>query len=256
MMAPVRRSAALSVMVSPGFVKDTRLVTGCQPINVLGVGKLNEGGGYDYAWGRLLELTTVDQDMWEFVTSGEVFDGFGAGPVRAAVGVSWRDESIANISDPSQPDYARRDYLIQYGESFGGDVSVFEYFAEVQLPFTETFDVQLAARNSEYENTAGLGTPSPGQTFKYDFTTWKVTGNWQATDSVRLRGSLSRDLRAPNFRELYYGQDLQRGVRSASAPTSGPATSARASSPTQVTPAQSSCVVVRPPASRLKNQTP
>jgi len=197
--------------IPPGFVKDPRLVTGCQPINVLGIGKLNDGGGYDYAWGRLLELTTVDQDMFEFVTSGEIFDGFGAGPIRAAVGVSWRDESIANISDPSQPDYARRDYLIQYGETFGGDVSVFEYFAEVQLPFTETFDMQLAARNSEYENTAGIGTPSPGQTFKYDFTTWKVTANWQALDSVRFRGSLSRDLRAPNFRELYYGQDLQRG---------------------------------------------
>ena len=53
---------------------------------------------------------------------------------------------------PSQPDYARRDYLIQYGETFGGDVEVFEYFAEAQIPFTETFDVQLAARNSEYES--------------------------------------------------------------------------------------------------------
>jgi len=197
--------------IPPGFVKDARLIQGCTPINILQPGQINEHGGQDYAWGRLLELTTVDQDMFEAVTSGEVYEGFGAGPIRAAVGVSWRDESIANISDPSQPDYARRDYLIQYGESFGGEVEVFEYFAEAQIPFTETFDVQLAARNSEYENTAGIGTPNPGQSFKYDFTTWKVTANWQATDWLRLRGSMSRDLRAPNFRELYYGQDLQRG---------------------------------------------
>lgn len=194
-----------------GFVKDERLIAGCQPINVLGVGRLNDGGGQDYAWGRLLELTTVEQDMVEVVTSGEIFDGFGAGPIRAAVGLSWRDESIANISDPSQPDYARRDYLIQYGETFGGSVEVLEYFAEMQVPVTESFDVQLAVRNSEYENTAGIGTPVPGDTFEYDFTTWKITANWQVMDQLRLRGSVSRDLRAPNFRELYYGQDLQRG---------------------------------------------
>lgn len=197
--------------IPPGFVKDERLVTGCTPINVLGVGKLDAAGGQDYAWGRLLELTTVEQDMFEFVSSGELFDGFGAGPVRAAAGISWRDESIANISDPSQPDYARRDYLIQYGETFGGKVEVLEYFVEAQIPFTETFDVQVAARQSDYENTAGVGTPNPGDTYDYNITTWKVTGNWQAMDLVRLRGSISRDIRAPNFRELYYGQDLQRG---------------------------------------------
>jgi len=197
--------------IPDGFVKDPRLIDGCQPINALVPGQLDVAGGQDYAWGRLLENTIVEQDMLEAVASGEVFEGFGAGPIRAAVGISWRDESIANLSDPSQPDYARRDYLIQYGETFGGDVEVFEYFVEAQIPVTETFDVQLAARNSEYENTAGIGTPNPGQTFDYDFTTWKVTANWQTTDWLRLRGSMSRDLRAPNFRELYYGQDLQRG---------------------------------------------
>jgi len=164
--------------IPDGFVKDPRLVDGCQPINILVPGQIDVAGGQDYAWGRLLENTIVDQNMVEAVASGEVFEGFGAGPIRAAVGVSWRDESIANLSDPSQPDYARRDYLIQYGETFGGDVEVFEYFVEAQIPVTETFDVQLAARNSEYENTAGIGTPNPGQTFDYDFTTWKVTANW------------------------------------------------------------------------------
>ena len=197
--------------IPAGFVKDARLIDGCTPINILQPGQINESGGQSYAWGRLQENTIVEQDMFEFVTSGEIFEGFGAGPILAAGGISWRDESIANISDPSQPDYARRDYLIQYGESFGGEVEVFEYFAEAQIPFTETLDVQLSARNSEYTNTAGLGTPNPGQEFKYDFTTWKVTANWQALETVRFRGSLSQDLRAPNFRELYYGQDLQRG---------------------------------------------
>lgn len=197
--------------IPPGFIKDPALLTGCKPINILQPGMINESGGQSYAWGRLLEETTVEQDMFEFVASGEVFEGFGAGPIRAAAGASYRDESIANISDPGQPDYARRDYLIQYGESFSGEVAVLEYFVEAQIPFTETFDVQLAARQSSYENTAGLGTPVPGDTFDYDITTWKVTGNWQATDYLRLRGSLSRDIRAPNFRELYYGQDLQRG---------------------------------------------
>ncbi len=196
--------------IPDGFVKDPRLVDGCAPVNIFGIGNM-DAAGKAYAVGRLLELTTVKQDMFEGVASGEVFDGFGAGPVRAALGASFRDESIANISDPSQPDYIRRDYLIQYGETFAGKVEVLEYFAEATIPFTEDFDVQVAARRSEYTNTAGVGTPNPGDKYDYNITTWKATGNWQVMDLLRLRGSVSRDIRAPNFRELYYGQDLQRG---------------------------------------------
>jgi len=189
---------------------DKRIAQGCVPINIFGTNNITPQA-FDYAFGRLLENTVVEQDIFELVSSGELFDGFGAGPVRAAAGLSWRDESIANIADTSQPDYQRTDYLIQYGESFGGDVEVWEYFAEIDVPVTDTLGLVGAVRRSDYTNTAGLGTGIQGQEFDYGITTWKVNANWEVADWIALRGSQSRDIRAPNFRELYYGQNIPAG---------------------------------------------
>ncbi|MES2624111.1 MAG: TonB-dependent receptor [Pseudomonadota bacterium] len=192
-------------------IVDPRLAQGCVPINIFGNNNITPQA-FDYAFGQLLENTVVEQDIIEAVASGELFDGFGAGPVRAAFGASWRDESIANTADTSQPDHVRTDYLIQYGESFAGDVEVVEYFSEVDVPLTETVSVVGAIRRSEYENTGGAGTGrAQGQTFDYGITTWKVNANWDATDWLTLRASQSRDIRAPNFRELYYGQIIPAG---------------------------------------------
>lgn len=192
------------------FEGDARLAEGCVPINLFGTGAI-PGDVFDYAWGRILEDTSVGQNMFEFVTSGEVFRGFGAGPVRAAAGFSWRDEALENIADTSQSDYVRTDYNSQFGETFGGDVQVVEYFGELELPLTRTLAAQLASRRSRYTNTAGIGTPVKDQEFRYDIDTWKVSAQWQPLQWLTLRTSRARDLRAPNFRELYYGKVFPRG---------------------------------------------
>jgi outer membrane receptor protein involved in Fe transport len=189
---------------------DPRLAIGCVPIDIFGLDGITPAA-YEYTHGRILENTDVEQDMVELVASGELARGFGAGPIRAAAGASWRDESIDNPADQSQPDYIRTDYQSQFGGSFAGKVAVSEYFGELDVPVTERFRVQLAARRSDYENTAGHGTGVEGQTFHYDIDTWKVNGDWHVTDAVALRVSQSRDSRAPNFRELYYRKLLPSG---------------------------------------------
>ncbi|MDT8397545.1 MAG: TonB-dependent receptor [Pseudomonadales bacterium] len=196
--------------VNPNSLIDPRLAEGCVPINIFGTNNITPEA-FDFAFGRLQENTNVEQDIIEIVASGEVFSGFGAGPVRAAIGGSYRDEKIANIADESQPDHIRTDYLIQYGETFGGDVEVFEFFAELDVPVTDRINIQGAVRRSEYTNTAGIGTGIEGEKFDWGITTWKVNGNWNVTDWMALRGSQSRDIRAPNFRELYYGQIIPSG---------------------------------------------
>lgn len=192
------------------FNGDPRLAEGCVPLNAFGVQRI-PADAFAYSWGRILEDTRVEQDMVELVTSGAVAEGFGAGPILAAVGLSWRDEALANIADIDQPDYMRTDYHSQFGETFGGDVEVTEYFAELKIPVTDTFRLQLAGRSSYYENTAGIGTAVKGRKFRYGIDTWKVNGNWEVRDWLTLRASRSRDLRAPNFRELYYGKVFSRG---------------------------------------------
>lgn len=181
------------------------LRNGCQPLNPFGTNPI-PAAAKTYAFGYIRENTDVEQNMAEFIASGDIAEGFGAGSLKAAAGVSFRSEELLNLAAEELGDAVRRDFAIQYGESFGGDVDVIEIFGEVDLPFTEKFAMQAAARYSEYENTAGFGTPDPGAVFKYDVNTWKIGGSWDVLPSLRLRFSQSRDIRAPNHRELYYGQ--------------------------------------------------
>lgn len=206
-----RDGAAAYPAGNPLALVDRRIATGCQPMNIFGTSNMSPAA-FNYAFGRLLESTVVEQDIIEVVASGEIFDGFGAGAVRAAFGASWRDESIANIADTTQPDWQRTDYLIQYGESFAGDVEVVEYFTEIDVPVTDKINVVGALRRSDYTNTGGLGTGrAQGKSSDVGITTWKVNANWEINDLISLRGSQSRDVRAPNFRELYYGQVIPAG---------------------------------------------
>jgi outer membrane receptor protein involved in Fe transport len=188
------------------LVADPTLAAGCQPINPFGSGPI-PAASKAYAFGYIREDTKVQQDMVEFVASGDLSQGFGdAGPIRAAAGVSWREESLENRAAEELNPAVRKDFAIQYGESFDGVVEVMEYFAELDVPFHQKFSMNVAARRSEYENTAGRGTPNPGEIYKYDIDTWKVGAQWDVVPSLRVRLSESHDIRAPNHRELYYGQ--------------------------------------------------
>jgi iron complex outermembrane recepter protein len=182
---------------------DPRLAEGCAPINIFGYGNIS-AEAYDFTHGRILERTFVEQNMLELVGSGDIVSGFGGGAVRAAGGFSVRRESIDNPADVLQPDYIRTDYQSQFGESFAGRVHVREYFGELDIPLAERVGLQLAGRRSEYENRAGAGTGIAGRSFEYDIDAWKISANWQTLPVLRLRASRSRDVRAPNFRELYY----------------------------------------------------
>jgi iron complex outermembrane receptor protein len=42
--------------------------------------------------------------------------------------------------------------------------------------------------------------------------TWKIGANWQPLDELRIRGTLSRDFRAPNLYELFAGQSATFGL--------------------------------------------
>ena len=213
---PVCRSVADPTVLTPEAVANVTNVLGrqvanpelrfgCQPLNPFGANSLTPAAKA-YAFGYIRENTTVEQNMVEFVTSGDLIADIGAGPMRAAIGVSFRTEELLNLGAEELSDAIRRDVAIQYGESFGGDVEVWEYFGEIDLPLAERFDMNIAARSSEYENTAGHGTPDPGTIYDYSIDTWKVGATIDAMPILRFRLSQSHDIRAPNHRELYYGQ--------------------------------------------------
>lgn len=191
------------------------LAAGCQPLNMFGANTLSDAA-YDYAFGFLREDLTYEQSVLAGTVGGDLWKGIGAGEFQVAAGLEYRTEKGINLAADEVPEAERKDYLIQFGDSFGGKVEVTEAFVETNLPLlrdapaARILEINAAARLSRYKNTATLG-PDKGVSREHDMTTWKVAGTWEPLQWLRLRGSQSRDLRAAGFRELYYLQYISPG---------------------------------------------
>ncbi|HEU4625494.1 MAG TPA: TonB-dependent receptor [Steroidobacteraceae bacterium] len=192
---------------------DPALIQACVPVSVFGTQALTPAQ-HAYLFGNLDERLIYTQQVAAVNASGTLFEGWGAGEIQAAVGYEHRDELGHNL-EPNEPAYVRTDYLIQYGEPFSGDVKVDEAYVETSIPvlkdlaFAKKVNFDLALRESKYRNQGLAGTTGLHKT--HNLTTWKISGLWDVVDTFRFRGSQSRDSRAGNFRELYYGQKIGAG---------------------------------------------
>ncbi len=204
-----------SVTVDPALYPliDNNLKALCVPVSLFGTTPLTQQQ-HDFLFGDLDERLDYTQQVVAFNTSGTLFPGWGAGEIQGAAGYEFRRELGHNLQ-PDLPSYIRADYLIQYGEPFSGDVKVNEAYVETIIPIArdapaaKKIELDLAVRQSQYKNTGLAGTTGLKRT--HDLTTWKASGLWDITDWWRFRGSQSRDARAGNFRELYYGQIIGAG---------------------------------------------
>ncbi|HWW81538.1 MAG TPA: TonB-dependent receptor, partial [Steroidobacteraceae bacterium] len=197
------------------------IANGCVPLNPFGNQPLSPQQ-LAYAFGNLVEQLRYEQTDANINASGDYFDGIGAGAFSSAVGYEFRQEVGANIDQPGVPGYIGSDYPTQYGQSFGGKVTVHEAYLETivplakDLPFAKSLELDIAGREARYTNQlqfTGIDTFNPyvGQEFSHNLTTWKASLNWEPIEGVRLRAGQSRDSRAANFRELYYSQVISAG---------------------------------------------
>jgi len=197
------------------------LANGCVPLNPFGNGAIS-AAARAYAFGNLVENLRYAQTDANINASGELFDGIGAGAFTAAVGYEYRQEVGQNIDNPGVSSAVAQDYLTQFGTSFGGIVTVHEGYLELNAPLMKDkpgahlLEVDVAGRESRYSNRAqfGINTATPGvqgTDFDHNLTTWKASAIWEPVGGVRFRASQSRDARAANFRELYYGQVIGAG---------------------------------------------
>jgi outer membrane receptor protein involved in Fe transport len=214
---PVSGKTVCAAQLNPGAPQyafyDPALISSCVPVNIFGTQALT-AAQHGYLFGNLDERLIYTQQVAAVNASGTVFEGWGAGEIQGAVGYEHRDELGHNL-EPNEPAYVRTDYLIQYGEPFSGDVKVDEAYVETSIPvmrdlaFAKKVSFDLAARESKYRNQGLAGTTGLSKT--HNLTTWKISGLWDVVDTFRFRGSQSRDSRAGNFRELYYGQKIGAG---------------------------------------------
>jgi hypothetical protein len=140
------------------------IAKGCVALNPFGTGAMSKAA-HDYAFGYLLEELNYKQSVLAFNTTGDLFEGFGAGTIKGAAGVEYRKEQGTNTgSQGGAPDYVRTDYLIQYGESFAGDVDVLEGYLEANVPVlrgvpgADRLEFDLSLRESQYKNKGKAGT--------------------------------------------------------------------------------------------------
>jgi len=164
----------------------------------------------------------IEQEVFEFNLNGEIWEGFGAGPVLGAFGYHWREESMYQLMrSPALPDgnlddgrpvpandpalgirgQSRGDVnnsvAIQYSKvpNIEGGMDVSEYYGELLVPLLandtiEQVNGSLAARRADYSGSGGIWA-------------WKWGIDAQVTEELRLRVTRSHDVRAGTLSERY-----------------------------------------------------
>lgn len=120
----------------------------------------------------ILPVTTVDGTAVQFVGDAPGFDGSG-----------FSQTSLATPPDG-------------FFQDSGGKYDVIELFGELgttlieDVPFIQELRLELAGRYSDYSTVGGVFT-------------YAINGFWSPLDDLRLRGTYSRAVRAPNISELF-----------------------------------------------------
>lgn len=174
---------------------------GCVPMNLFGLDNLDQDA-IDYAYRPVQEDLIYKQHVAAGTISGNLFDGFGAGPVGAAAGVEYRKE-IGDVTHGDIPNYT--DYAFTYGLDYGGSIEVIEGFGELNVPVASNSPFfELLEFNGAVRWTKNTATNSyTDESKSTDAVSYKLSGIWEIGAGLRLRGSRSRDIRAPGFRELF-----------------------------------------------------
>jgi len=169
----------------------TNPTNGCSPWNNLGTG-VNDVAGLKY----ITDLSHVNQSIRQNVfagsVTGEPFTTW-AGPVSVALSLEHRNEKAVGKPDPAPGTYT---FFAGNFSNFSGSNSVTEGSAEAVVPlaqgesWADSFDISGAVRLTDYK-LSGL------------VTTWKGGAVYAPVPEIRFRGTVSRDIRAPNFNELF-----------------------------------------------------
>ena len=167
---------------------------GCVPLNVIGEGVASkEAIRYvNVKPGENYEIITVDQEVAAASATGTLPFGLPAGNISMAFGGELRREKGVTVTDPGA---AARAYAFANFSPFRGKYDVKEAFAEIDVPLidggvVENLALNAAGRITDYSTSGRVET-------------WKAGLTSQINGLIRLRGTASRDIRAPNLTELF-----------------------------------------------------
>jgi len=146
----------------------------------------------------LKETATMTQTVWEANAQGKVLD-LPAGDLRASVGATYRSNHYTFLEDTlktSGTSFQDQALGIYPANNIDATLSSKEIYGEISIPLLKDIPgIKLleligGIRYADSSMTGGS-------------TTWKVEGNWEVTNWLRLRSSYNKAQRAPNMGELY-----------------------------------------------------
>lgn len=174
---------------------------GCTPFNIFG--ENNSLTDAQRAWligtqhvNQITERTSAAANI-----AGSPFSTW-AGAVSVAAGAEYRRDSQDVTVDAGS---LARAFNLGNTQPIAGATTVYEGYGEVgvplfrDVPFFQSVDLNGAVRQTHY-SLAG------------DVTTWKGGLTWQVNDTLRFRGTRSRDIRAPNLSELFQPLTTSQGT--------------------------------------------
>ncbi len=177
---------------------------GCVPFNPFGDGQASQAA-LDYVYDDLLEKVNIDQHVVAANVQGQLVD-LWAGPLSIATGVEYRHDTTSTIHDTLSASFA---YFQNFGTDYRAKQDVVEGYVEADLPLlkdvalAQALNLNAAYRHTQYK-TDGVGSYDQGaHSNKFDVDSWKVGLVWEPVDWVRFRATRSKDIRAPNFNELF-----------------------------------------------------
>jgi iron complex outermembrane recepter protein len=164
---------------------------GCAPLNLFGTGSPSQAA-IDYVMGDAFSRQQFTQHVAAATLRGELFEGW-AGPVAIALGAEYREDQVERKVDEHS---ANGDFLISNYQPIEGTIDVSEVFLETGVPLlsdkplVKSLDLNAAVRYTDYSTSGTVYT-------------WKIGATYAPIDDIRLRGTLSRDIRSPNVSELF-----------------------------------------------------
>lgn len=170
----------------------------CVPVNYFAPSLFDIGGGTktfatqaeeDYLYGNVINTTSIKQQQYSALITGEMFN-MSAGPAAVAIGVEYRENSINSANDIVRAQgLAASEAPDTEGDTIG-ETWIADLYAEIEMPVSEMFTVNLSARYTEEKNFGNE-------------TTWSAKVQFAPTDWLRLRATAGTTFRAPNLREQF-----------------------------------------------------
>jgi outer membrane receptor protein involved in Fe transport len=187
----------------------------CVPLNPFGLTTISQSA-FNYVFQTTAFHQTNVMDNFGGAISGEVFEGWGAGAITAALSGEMRfntydiasnvpsstfvDCTGLRICATTLPSWAQ---TIQQPTHAAQNVWELALEANVpvvkDLPLVQAFDINMAGRYTSYSVSG-------------EVQTWKVGFNWNVVDSFRFRGTTSIDIRAPTLDDLFKPATLLQNV--------------------------------------------